>query len=111
MASDLKLTDDGFLNLSIGEVSKRVDLWCLYNSMLEARAEVTEGEQPIRVFHEKVSKILEEQGFPGCSHKVANDVATALQEMVEGQKKTKLPSTPQSSAESSESSSPASKAA
>jgi hypothetical protein len=109
--AELKLADDGFLSLSIGEKTNQIDLWEFYNRLLEARQEVTEAELPVREFHARVVKILDELGFPGISHKIANTVATEVQSLVDAEAKKNKTSTRPSAAESSEPSSSDSKAA
>lgn len=90
MPSALKLEDDGFLELSIGGVTKQIDLWSFYNSMLEARQQVSDEDLPICEFHARIVKLLEDLGFAGCSHKIANKVATEIQGIVEQKKRPRI---------------------
>jgi hypothetical protein len=87
MPAKLELTEDGFLDLTIGQVTKRVDLWYVYNSILQNRTETADTEYPVREYLARTVKLLDELGFPNCSCKTASEFTSAIQAMIEEQAK------------------------
>jgi hypothetical protein len=87
MTTDFDIPDDGFVKVKIGDAENAVDLYYANNRLVEIDDERREKGQPDTAFLAGVVKLLDELGFPGCSHRAASRFVDAVNARVDALKK------------------------
>src|SRR5437763_37947 len=85
----LTLDDDGFLDLTIGGVTQRIDVYQSQNRLFEISK--SNADKPAEDFHKAVVALLEELGFPPPSHRLADRFVEAIAARVDELKKNSGP--------------------
>ncbi len=90
MSSTLTVADDGWADVTIGDVSQRIDLYRTYNTLLAIDKAVRDSHPDDKdlasrqvAYLDKVCEHLAGLGFEGVSHRAADAFDDALMKAVE----------------------------
>lgn len=82
--------DDGYVNLKLGDVMNRLDVWDVNNQILDYHAR-NKGK-PDREYNAGLVDLVKSLGYPQVSHKLAFKFVDKLQELARAVKKKEDPS-------------------
>lgn len=78
----IAITETGLVKVKIGESEKDIDCYYAWNRVVEAQSKTDDENEPLYKFHARVVELLDELGFPGCTHFVASEFVESMQKMV-----------------------------
>lgn len=78
----IAITQTGLVKVKIGDVEKDIDCYYAWNRIVEAHGKTDDSGEPIYRFHGRVSELLDELGFPGCTHFVASEFVSSMEKLV-----------------------------
>lgn len=90
MTDEIKLTDDGFVPVTINETTVEIDLYAVHNRLLDIGRECEgDGEDGAPKADENalIARYVESLGFPRVSHRAAVKFANAIFARVEDVRK------------------------
>lgn len=84
MAEPIRIEEEGYVDIVIGEVEQRIDLWKTNNKIAELQGQ--HGED-VNGFNESLVNYFMELGFPEMSQRTANSLALRVIQLVENVRK------------------------
>ena len=78
----LEIDDDGIISVRIGGTIQAIDVYAVWNQIVEIRRTCDDEQTPTHVYHARLVELLGKAGFEGISHYAADEFVTKLAKVV-----------------------------